>query len=303
MLRNPPSTALASTVVLLSAALWGLYWMPLRWLEAGGIDDGWAVALLNAPSGVLMMVVVASRWQQCRHQLRYAIAIGICTGLGLALYATGLLYSSVVRATLLFYLTPIWATLIGIAWLGEQTNWQRWAAIGAGLAGLILLMSGNGAVALNIGDAYALASGVLWAFGAAMIKRYDQVPVASMTMVQFSVTAIAAVVLGQLAGSTGVPAFAQMMAMLPVATVLSIAVFLPAVWVLFWAQKFLFPGRVGLLMMTEVLTATISASIFLPQERLSALEWCGAGLIVAACLGEVLASRHDDKDSTRAQPD
>ena len=303
MLRNPPSTALASTVVLLSAALWGLYWMPLRWLEAGGINDGWAVALLNAPGGVLMMVVVASRWQQCRHQLRYAIAIGIFTGLGLALYATGLVYSSVVRATLLFYLTPIWATLIGIAWLGEQTNWQRWAAIGAGLAGLILLMSGDGAVALNIGDAYALASGVLWAFGSAMIKRYDQVPVASMTMVQFCVTAIAAVLLGQLAGSTGVPPFAQMAAMLPVATVLSVAVFLPAVWVLFWAQKFLFPGRVGLLMMTEVLTAAISASIFLPEEQLSALEWCGAGLIVAACLAEVLASSDDDKDVTRVQPD
>jgi len=63
--------------------------------------------------------------------------------------------------------------------------------------------------------------------------------------------------------------------------------------VLFWVQKFLFPGRVGLLMMSEVLTAVLTASLFLPEERLSAIEWAGAVLIIGACLFEVFLTPHE----------
>ncbi|MEM7226058.1 MAG: DMT family transporter [Pseudomonadota bacterium] len=284
---NPPSQGFASGIVFFSASLWGLYWIPLRYLEAQGIGGGWAVALLNVPAGLALAPLVLGRWAQHRQHMHQALAIGILTGLGMALYASGLIYSSVVRATLLFYLTPVWATLIGIFWLGETASWQRWAAIAAGLGGLLLLVSGGGAVPLNIGDLFAVASGVFWALGAAMIKRYDRVPVAGMSMVQFFFTGLVAVALVDLAGIAAVPDIGLLTAALPAAGMMSILAFLPAVCLLFWAQKFLFPGRVGLLMMSEVLTAVLTASLFLPDERLSVVEWAGAGLIVGACLIEV----------------
>ena len=77
---------------------------------------------------------------------------------------------------------------------------------------------------------------------------------------------------------------------MPRATLISILAFLLAVCLLFWAQKFLFPGRVGLLMMSEVLTAVITASVFRPEERMSAIEWSGAALIIGACLVEVFVT-------------
>jgi drug/metabolite transporter (DMT)-like permease len=58
--------------------------------------------------------------------------------------------------------------------------------------------------------------------------------------------------------------------------------------IIFWAQKFLYPGRVALLMMTEVMVATLTASLFLPNEAMGVIEWIGATLIVGACLVEVL---------------
>ena len=103
---NPPSQGFASSVVFFSAALWGLYWIPLRYLEGLGIGGGWAVALLNLPAGVALLPLVLLAWRRHRAHMGQALAIGIFTGLGLALYASGLIYSSVVRATLLFYLTP-----------------------------------------------------------------------------------------------------------------------------------------------------------------------------------------------------
>ncbi len=53
------------------------------------------------------------------------------------------------------------------------------------------------------------------------------------------------------------------------------------------SQRFLLPGRVGLLMMSEVTTASVSATLLIPDERMSAVEWTGAALIVAACLLEM----------------
>ncbi len=285
-----PSPGFASLVVFLSASIWGLYWVPLRYLNSQGIEGGWAVALLNLPAALVLAGVFIAQWQQQRHYLKHAVIIGFFTGLGLALYTCGILYSSVVRVTLLFYVTPVWATLIGIVWLGERAGWQRWAAIGIGLLGLLLLVSaGEGAMPLNIGDAFALLSGMAWAIGAAMIKRYDDVPLAGMNMFQFLFTALLAVLLGSAAVS--MPFASEMLLRaIPAAALVSVLIILPSVWVIFWAQKFLFPGRAGLLMMSEVLVAVVSASIFLPQEQLSWLEWGGAALIISACLIEVLAT-------------
>ena len=293
MRLNPPSAGFASATVFLSASLWGLYWIPLRSLEGQGVDGAWAVALLNLPAGVVLALIVLWQWGRHRGHVGHALAIGALTGLGMALYALGLVHSSVVRATLLFYLTPVWATLIGMAWLGEKGCWQRWAAIGGGLGGLALLVSGGGSVPLNIGDLFALLSGVAWAFGAAMIKRFDAVPVAGMTMAQFACAALAAVALGYVAGPVAIPGGDVLLEVLPMILLISVAIFMPAVCVLFWAQKFLFPGRVGLLMMSEVLTAVLTASLFLPEERLSAIEWTGAVLIIGACLVEVFLTPHE----------
>ncbi len=284
---NPPSPGFASALVFFSASLWGLYWIPLRFLEGQGVGGGWAIALLNLPAALLLALIVSLQWGHHRGHLGKALAIGVFTGFGLALYAAGLIYSSVVRATLLFYLTPVWATLIGMVWLGERSCWQRWTAISGGFAGLMLLVSGGGSVPLNIGDLFAFFSGVFWAFGAAMIMRFGEVPVLGMTMFQFAFTALGAILLGYIAGTVDFPAGDVVVRVMPITTLISLVAFLPAVWILFWAQKFLFPGRVGLLMMSEVLIAVITASLLLPQERMLAIEWAGSALIVGACLVEV----------------
>jgi drug/metabolite transporter (DMT)-like permease len=291
---NPPSVGVASVVAFLSASLWGLYWIPLRYLDEGGVAGGWAVAALNAPAAVLLFGVVALTWRRQQPYLVQAALIGLFTGLAIALYASSLIYSSVVRATLLFYLTPVWATLIGLVWLGERPRWTRWMAIAAGLAGLALLVSGgDGSSPLTIGDLYGVLSGMCWAIGASLIMQFKDAPVSGQCAVQFAVASILAILLGLPAGVIEPPPVQSLSTLAPIAVVASLAVILPAVCVLFWSQKFLFPGRAGLLMMSEVLTAIISASLLLPEEAMTLVEWLGAGLIIAACLIEVLSSPAD----------
>ena len=302
MQLSTPTTRSASIIMFIAASMWGLYWLPLRSLEDMGVDGGWAIALLNFPAAIVLAAFVIWSWREHRGYVGRAIVIGIFTGAGLALYGSGLVLSSVVRATLLFYLVPVWATLIGLIWLGEKANWQRWAAIVVGLIGLVLLVSGGGSVPLNIGDLFAILSGMFWAVGAALIVKHADVPVPGMVMVQFVVTGTGALALAALAGTGGfaLPEASALEAALPTATVISVVIFLPAVAVIFWVQKFLFPGRAGLLMMSEVLMAVISASLLIPEERMSTVEWTGAALIISACLIEVLLTPQQDPNAVKA---
>ncbi|MFK7943588.1 MAG: DMT family transporter, partial [Paracoccaceae bacterium] len=270
---------------------WGLYWLPLYYVEDQGLDGGWAVAMVNVPALAVLIPLLLWQWGQHKQHLPRLLLIGFFTGAGLALYASGLVYSSVVRATLLFYLTPVWATLIGMLWLGEQATWSRWGAIGAGLAGLVMLVSGGGdSLPLNIGDLFALLSGMFWAIGASLIMRHPEVPVAGMMTGMFAVTGVIAISVGHLFGGDAVPSMAALRDSLPVGAAVAILVFIPTVWSIFWAQKFLFPGRAGLLMMSEVMMAVITASLLLPEETMGSVEWAGAALIIFACLLEVFST-------------
>ncbi len=292
MLIRSPGVGLASAVVFFSAALWGVYWIPLRFLEEQGITGTTAVAVLNMPAILPLLVLVGLQLGRHRGYMNRMLLIGIFTGMAIALYSSGVIYSSVVRATLLFYLTPVWATLIEIFWFKEKAGWPRWLAAGAGLVGMALLLSGEGSAAFNIGDVFAFFSGVCWAFGAAMIKRYDTVPLPGMLLSQFCFTVTGALLLGVIAGNSFGAADAvsaeQILTVLPQTSLIAIGIILPAVLAIFWAQKFLLPGRVGLLMMSEVIVAVASASLLLPEEQMNLTEWSGAALIISACVLEVL---------------
>ena len=289
---NAQQIRVASIAVFLGASIWGLYWVPLRLFVENGVEGAWTVVLLNAPPVLVLLPFVLWRREELRGHMTNAILVGLFAGAGLALYATGLVFSSVVRATLLFYLTPVWATLMGLFFLGERVGPMRWLAIGLGLAGMLLLLSGGDATStpLNIGDLFGLLSGVFWAAGASMIKRYPETPILGMTFFQFAGCAGIAALIGLVAAVTPAPSLSAISDSLMVALAASVGVILPTVVLIFWAQRILFPGRAGLLMMSEVLVAVISASLFIPEEKMAGLEWFGAGLIIVACLLEVLST-------------
>lgn len=288
---KPPSEFTASGVIFLGASIWGLYWIPIRYLEGQGIDGAWAIALINGPAALIFLPFAILFFRKESSQLGAAIRIGFVTGLGIALYATSLVHTDVVRATLLFYLTPIWATLIGMYWMNERPTWQRWAAIALGLLGLLLLVSGNSGRAVNFGDALAFASGIAWAVGASMIRYEGSIPINSTMFFQFSFMAAISLGLGYLLADAQVPNGNTLRTNWWLFLVIACFFLVPAVVSILWAQQFLSAGRAGLLMMSEVVVAMISASILLPDERLSVLQWGGALLIVGASIVEIIPAR------------
>jgi len=56
-----PSNRFASLAVLIAAGIWGLYWIPLRYLAGMGVREDWAVALINIPAAFVALALFL--WQ------------------------------------------------------------------------------------------------------------------------------------------------------------------------------------------------------------------------------------------------
>lgn len=277
----------ASLALVLGASVWGLYWLPLREMSRLGIEGTWGVVFFNfCPLLVLLPVLVWWRvdlWSRPGP----ALFIGIMTGVGMGIYSTAMVIAPVIRATMEFYLTAVWSTIIGVIWLSEKLDLRRVATVAAGLLGLFLLIAGASdapASALGPGDLLALASGVLWAFGAAGMKRWPGENLLATSFHQFLFAVLAGAVLAQVMFPGTVPTPAQLVGVFPLAFGGSALLLLPSIMAIFWACRVLFPGRAAILMMSEALVATLSATLLLPQETMTLMQWTGAAIVVLACL-------------------
>lgn len=276
----------------MSAAFWGLYWFPLRTIEATGITGSWSIVFFNACPLFVLMPLLLFQLRSLAAVFWPTVLAGLLIGLAFTLYATGLVETTIVRATLLYYLTPVWSTLIGVLWLSEKLTMARIVAIVVAFVGMYFLLSASGTDALNfklnIGDLCALLSGIFWAMGIAVLNRWASIPILPVaTFIFISTTLISAVAAGWIYADP-VPLSAQLVSALPTAAFWSICVLLPCFCIIFRASQLLFPGRVGILTMSEVIVAIASASILVPEETMTLIQWMGAAAILLAGLVEVV---------------
>ena len=280
-------TRLPTLALFFGASVWGLYWLPLRALRDMGLSGGWSVVYFNfCPLLVLLPVLIRGHRTMLLH-LRAALFIGAATGLALGLYSTSIVLGSVVRMTMEFYLTSVWSSIIGVLWLSERADLRRAVTVVAGLAGLLLLLSGGSgdpAASLGVADVLAITSGVLWAFGAAGMKQWPDAHVAATTTFQFVFAVVGGAALQLVVLQGAVPSFGQLAAAFPVAFLASTLILLPSVYLIFWACRLLFPGRAAVLMMSEALVAVLSATLLLPAETMTAQQWAGGAIVLLACL-------------------
>ena len=65
----------------------------------------------------------------------------LLTGGGIVCYANSFLLTDVIRALLLFYLTPVWATLIEVFVLRAPPGWRRAITLPMSLAGVWIVIA------------------------------------------------------------------------------------------------------------------------------------------------------------------
>jgi drug/metabolite transporter (DMT)-like permease len=175
----------------------------------------------------------------------------------------------------------------------------RLVAIAVGLAGLFIMLGGDGGVPVpgNLGEWMAFIGGFIWALATAGMRLKSDVP------------PLPAAFLFALGATITSFLFAPFLEPLPVIALSDLPLLLAQVlltgglwWgasiaALMWATLRLDPARVGILLMTEVIFGAVSAAI-LAGESLSTSEMIGGTLVILCGLLEVWPTKGEPHTSS-----
>lgn len=269
----------ALLIIFLASSLWGVLWVPMRYIEGMGLSALWVVVLFHFLPALAMLPLILKTAPATRGDWSRAMIAGLLMGAGFTLYALGLVVASVTKTVVLFYMTPIWSTAIAYFVLRERVGWSRWLAIFAALCGCVLVTGiSPDQLTFDPADLLGLLSGLFWALGSVMIRRYDGVNFIHVSFLQYLCGAglglIAAIYLGD-----PLPQLDIVIQATPPAFIASAVVFLPSALLIFRIMQYVSPGLVGILMLSEALVAAVSAAFWL-GETLSVIQWVGVGVIL-----------------------
>lgn len=289
----------AKLACLYAGAVWGLFWIPLRALEDAGINGLWITVVYFLIPTICLIPIVLSRWQ---HVKQGGISLQLTTmlsGGALLLYSTSIVYTDVVRAMLLFYLTPIWATILARIFLGDLITPSRIIAMLMAILGMLTIF-GLGArfpIPQNIGDWLGIGSGFLWAVAMVRIRMSESHSAIELTAGFFQWSLIFSAGAAFLLAPSQIPKIEQVLPALPLLLIFMALLVLPGTYASLWGPKYLSPGVVGLLFMTEIIVGAISVAL-LAGEPFGIRELMGVLLIAGASMLEpLLALRGSDKNS------
>ncbi len=286
------SSLVPSVGLVVGGILWGIFWIPLRALDEAGISGAWPGLLVYVGVAALLLPLLAIRPGLLRSPVKSLAWCGLFTGTAFALYGISLFYTDVVRVLLLFYITPVWSTLLGAFLLGEKITRSRLTALVLGLSGLLVILGVGTRFPWpqNLGDWMALFSGMAWAYGTLCVYRlkdsgvYEQL--LAFTLGGFVVSAIALMLGGAIINTPiSLPQISNALPLLAIA----VAMMLPMLFLTIWPARLLSPGRVGLLLMSEVVVGVGSAA-WLTGEPFGVREVTGTILVIAAGLVEVFGN-------------
>ena len=278
-----------TSVALVSAVLWGLWWIPIRYLNDIGLPGsvaGFAINLGALPFIVLLVLFVRRGWKL---PLRAAIG-AVLAGVAITTYATALAYTDVVRVVLLFYLAPAWSTLIECVFMGRRWSWQSLVAISMSLLGMMLILGGGlSPHDVGVGEVMAILSGLAWSVGAALLFSSGKFETGAAALVAI-VVAVAASGLAMLVEfGADLPASGVEVNELtaPVVLLSGGLYFAPMIVLTLWSARLLPPALLSFLLSAEIISG-VGSSAALLDEHFGLVELAGTICVAGAAAIEFL---------------
>ena len=227
---------------------------------------------------------------------------GLLLGGSFALYSDGLLLTQVARVLILFYVTPVWSTLLEMAVMRRRLDRSRIIALWLGFGGLVAILGGKTFVPVpnNLGDAMALFAGVIWAIGTMRVRQTG--PNTAIFQHLFSFFLYGGVValliaLLPIEQISPLPGVATLLSLLPWLLLTAVGFLIPVMAGLLWGSQKIDPGRLGILLQMEVVVGIISAAA-LSTEAFGASEIMGTILVIAAGFVDVVGGQRRSGNET-----
>jgi drug/metabolite transporter (DMT)-like permease len=282
--------SLATLALITNAFVWGVSWWPFRFMEGAGLHPLWATGLMFAAVLLAVTLYQPSVWLELfssRGLWLLALASGF-TNVGFNWAVT---IGDVVRVVLLFYLMPAWALLLARWLLKEPISPQGLMRLGLAVAGVLLVLKKSDAawpVPSSLADWLALGGGFTFALTNVLLRKLDKTTETGRLFAMFAGGAIIALAVGALGAWAQVvrplPSFSWTLAL---AVASMGAVFLLGNLVLQYGASRLKSSTTSLVMLTEIIFASLSA-VWLGAAVLEVRVLWGALLIFSAALWAAL---------------
>ena len=293
----------AVLALVLNAFVWGVSWWPFRQLQGYGLHPLWATAVmyLMIVAGLLIVQFKAWRGFVAYPQLwLLAIAAGL-TNVGFNWAVT---VGDVVRVVLLFYLMPAWSVLVAWVLLGEKPTVASLFRLLLAMAGVLIVLETPGSawpVPQGAADWLAIFGGFNFAVTNALLRKYGHAPSASRMMAMFGGSGLLAAATALVGMSLQVvPSPALQTVGIPVLLGLSLA-FMASNTALQYGAARLAAGTTAIVMLTEILFASLSAAA-LGAAQFTPRILLGGSLIVLAAVLAAMAPSADKGQSGAKSP-
>lgn len=266
--------------LLLGATMWGLVWYPIRLFEAQGLHGLWSSALMYCGTFVIAIPVLYKGWREWLKNPLLFFLMAIAAGWTNVAFILAILDGNIVRVLLLFYLSPIWATLLGYFFLGEQLSKRAMVVLLVAMIGAIVMLwdSSLGFPApQSESDWLALSAGVAFAITNVLIHKLSDATVMVKTATGWLGVFIVAFVLIYFTGeintaTTEVMVWAWILGA-AVMTLMNIAVV--------YGVTHMPVHRSAIILLFEIVVGAVS-SLLLTDEIIQLQEWVGGSLVILA---------------------
>lgn len=280
--------------MVIAASVWGLFWLPLRAFERNGLDPAWTTLGQFIAPLIILLPVALFRYAKSRTFGLGNISSGLLIGAAFVLYYESLLLTNVVKALILFYITPAWSTLLEVIVMRKRFSLWRGLSLALGFSGLLVILSQKSGLPIphNLGDMMALLSGILFSWGTMRVRSasntssFDQMFSFFFygSLVGF---AIAFLPFSQL-GSP--PNIETILRLAPWLILMAVFLIIPMMWALLWASQLIDPARLGILLQMEAIVGITSAALF-AGEPYGLRELTGTFLVLSAGFVDIYGHR------------
>ena len=271
--------------LLFNALAFGVSWWPLREMQLRGLHPLWATAFMYGLALVAVSLLRPSAWRGIlRHPaLWWLFAASGLTNLGFNWAVT---MGDVVRVVLLFYTMPAWSVLLAWWLLGERPKGLALLRLALALAGVALVLKTPEMAwpwPSSLWDYLALMGGASFALNNVMLRKMAHTPEAERMVAMFAggtlVTALTATAGSTLGWMAGPPNLSWW----PIAVGFGLCMLLSNLSLQYGAAR-LPAGTTSLVMLSEIVFATLSSVALGAAELTERKVWGGALIVFAAVL-------------------
>lgn len=290
-----PAATVPALALVLNAFVWGVSWWPFRRLESAGLHPLWATALIYAVAVIAISVVRPAAWRELvGHPALWLLVLA--SGTTNAAFNWAVTIGDVVRVVLLFYLMPLWAVLLARLLLDERLTRSALLRVALALAGaLVILWPAGGGLPLprTLAEALGVLGGFSFALNNVMLRREAARSEGARALAMFVGGMLVAALLALLLTPGGTVPAPPAPAPGWVAGALALAAFFLAgnLALQFGATR-LPANATAVIMLTEVLFASVSALALGAGTLDARLAFGGAAIVAAALLAALPRDAH-----------